>query len=99
MTLPTPGTWGALPAAPPRVPLSLLEPHAYCPRQAALIALEDAYSDDAATVRGTLLHQRVHEPGHETRPGLRILRALPVWNDQLGLTGVSDVVELHEDGT
>lgn len=82
-----------------QVPLSALEHFDYCPRQAALILLEDGYADDAATVRGNLLHQRVHEPGEDTRAGLRTLRALPVWHDALGLTGVCDVVEIHADGT
>lgn len=82
-----------------QVPLSALEHFDYCSRQAGLILLEDGYADDAATVRGTLLHQRVHEPGQDTRAGLKTLRALPVWHDALGLTGVCDVVEIHADGT
>jgi CRISPR-associated exonuclease Cas4 len=82
-----------------QVPLSALEHHEYCPRQAALILLEDGFADDAATIRGTLLHQRVHEPGEELRAGVRTLRALPVWHDGLGLTGVCDIVEIHDDGT
>lgn len=82
-----------------QVPLSALEHFDYCPRQAGLILLEDGYADDAATVRGTLLHQRVHEPGEDTRAGLRTLRALPVWHEALGLTGVCDVVEIYADGT
>ncbi|SEN12006.1 CRISPR-associated protein Cas4 [Nonomuraea pusilla] len=81
-----------------QVTLSALEHHAYCPRQAGLILLEDGYADDAATIRGTLLHQRVHEPGHETRGAVRTLRALPVWHDGLALVGVCDVVEIHRDG-
>jgi CRISPR-associated exonuclease Cas4 len=81
------------------VPLSALEHYDYCPRQAGLILLEDAYAEDAATVRGTLAHRRVHDPGQETRPRVRTLRALPVWHDALGLTGVCDVVEIHPDGT
>ncbi len=82
-----------------QVPLSALEHYAYCPRQAGLILLEEGYADDATTVRGTLLHRRVHEPDEEVRPGMRTLRALPIWHDRLGLTGVCDVVELHEGGT
>ncbi|MGH3274425.1 MAG: CRISPR-associated protein Cas4 [Streptosporangiaceae bacterium] len=82
-----------------QVPLSALEHFDYCPRQAGLILLEDGYADDAATIRGTLLHQRVHEPGQDTRAGLRTLRALPVWHEGLGLTGVCDVVEIRGDGT
>lgn len=83
---------------PSQVPLSALEHFDYCPRQAGLILLEDGYADDAATIRGTLLHQRVHEPGQDTRAGLQTLRALPVWHEALGLTGVCDVVEIHPDG-
>ncbi|MDX3101085.1 CRISPR-associated protein Cas4 [Nonomuraea angiospora] len=81
-----------------QVTLSALEHHAYCPRQAGLILLEDGYADDASTVRGTLMHQRVHEPGHETRGAVQTLRALPVWHDGLVLVGVCDVVEIHRDG-
>ncbi|MCK9873013.1 CRISPR-associated protein Cas4 [Nocardiopsis dassonvillei] len=81
------------------VTLSALEHYAYCPRQAGLILLEDGYADDASTVRGTLLHHRVHEPGEDNRPGVRTLRSLPVWHHGLGLTGVCDVVEIHTDGT
>lgn len=81
-----------------QVTLSALEHHAYCPRQAGLILLEDGYADDAATTRGNLMHQRVHEPGHETRGAVRTLRALPVWHDELALIGVCDVVEIHHDG-
>lgn len=81
-----------------QVPLSALEHYEYCPRQAGLILLEDSYADDEATTRGTLLHQHVHEPGTEQRAGVRTLRALPVWHDTLGLTGICDVVEIHSDG-
>jgi len=82
-----------------QVPLSALEHYQYCPRQAGLILLEDSYADDAATIRGTLLHEHVHEPGGQERPGIRTLTALPVWHDALGLTGVCDVVEIRNDGT
>src|SRR5690606_41079051 len=78
-----------------QIPISSLEHYAYCPRQAALILLEDAYADDASTTRGNLLHQRVHEPGFESRNNVRTLRALPVWHDDLGLYGVCDIVEIH----
>ncbi len=81
-----------------QVPLSALEHYEYCPRQAGLILLEDGYADDVATVRGTLLHQHVHEPGADTRAEVRTLRALPVWHEGLGMTGVCDVVELHHNG-
>lgn len=83
----------------PQVPLSALEHHAYCPRQCGLILLEDAFADDAATIRGTLLHQRVDTPGNRGRGTVRTLHALPVWHDGHGLSGICDTVELHSNGT
>ncbi|GAB2872950.1 CRISPR-associated protein Cas4 [Streptomyces mayteni] len=82
-----------------QVPLSALEHYTYCPRQAGLIMLEDTWADDAATVRGTIAHQRVDTPGHRRRDQTRTLHALPVWNHDLGLIGICDTVELHHDGT
>jgi len=84
---------------PLQVPLSALEHYEYCPRQAGLILLEEGYADDEATVRGTLMHQHVHEPSDDFRAGIRTLRALPVWHDGLGLTGICDVVEIYGDTT
>ncbi|TMU98261.1 CRISPR-associated protein Cas4 [Streptomyces sp. DASNCL29] len=81
-----------------QVSLSALEHYAYCPRQCGLILLEDAFTDDAATIRGTLLHQRVDTPGNHGRGTVRTLHALPVWHDGYGLTGVCDTVELYSDG-
>ncbi|MET8540017.1 CRISPR-associated protein Cas4 [Kitasatospora sp. NPDC004799] len=83
----------------PQVALSWLEHYTYCPRQCALIVLEDAFTDDAATTRGTLLHQRVDTPGNRGRGTIRTIHALPVWHDEHGLTGTCDTVELHSDGT
>ncbi|MCX2968997.1 MULTISPECIES: CRISPR-associated protein Cas4 [Streptomyces] len=80
------------------MPLSALEHYAYCPRQSGLILLEDAFEDDAATVRGTLLHQRVDTPGNRGRGTVRTLHRLPVYHDDLGLYGYCDTVELHADG-
>lgn len=41
----------------------------------------------------------VDKPGVEERKGLRIERALPLWNEPLGLIGKADVVEFEHDGT
>ncbi|MFG2115508.1 CRISPR-associated protein Cas4 [Streptomyces sp. NPDC048718] len=82
----------------PQVSLSALEHYAYCPRQCGLILLEDTFTDDAATIRGTHLHQRVDTPGNKGRGTVRTLHALPVWHDGYGLTGICDTVELHNNG-
>lgn len=81
------------------IPLSALEHWSYCPRQCCLIHAEQAFEENIHTLRGQAVHARTDEPGVETRPGLRVARAVPLWCDRLGLVGKSDVVEFQADGT
>ena len=80
------------------VPLSALQHWMYCPRQCALIHQEQAFAENVHTLRGQAVHKAVDTPGLETRSGLRVERALPVWNDELGLIGKADVVEFDSGG-
>jgi CRISPR-associated exonuclease Cas4 len=79
--------------------LSALQHWCYCPRQWALIHLEQVFEDNLFTQRGQALHKRVDDPGFEIRNGLRVERALPLFCDRLGLIGKADVVEFLSDGT
>lgn len=81
------------------IPLSALQHWAYCPRQCALIHVEQVFEENLFTQRGQALHKRVDDPGFELRDGLRIERALPLFCDRLGLVGKADVVEFLPDGT
>ena len=81
------------------LPLSALQHWSYCPRQCALIHVEQVFEDNLFTQRGQALHKRVDDPGFEVRDGLRVERALPLFCDRLGLVGKSDVVEFLPDGT
>ena len=81
------------------IPLSALQHWAYCPRQCALIHVEQVFDENLFTQRGQALHKRVDDPGFELRDGLRIERALPLFCDRLGLIGKADVVEFLPDGT
>lgn len=76
-----------------KVPLSALQHWQYCPRQCGLIHLEQVFEDNVHTLRGQAVHAKVDQPGVETAKGVRIERALPLWHDDLGLIGKSDVVE------
>lgn len=78
--------------------LSALQHYSYCPRQCALIHIEQMFDENVHTMRGNAVHQHVDEPGLETFEGVRIEHALPVWSEQLGLIGKCDVVEFHPDG-
>ena len=77
------------------VPISAIEHYSYCPRQCALIHVEQTYEENVYTVRGQLAHERVDEGGAENRPGIRVMRGLPVWSEQLGLRGKADLVEFR----
>ena len=84
--------------APDPIALSALQHWMYCPRQCALIHQEQAFAENVHTLRGQAVHKTVDTPGFEARAGLRVERALPVWNDELGLIGKADVVEFDSDG-
>ncbi len=80
--------------------LSALQHFAYCPRQCALIHIEQVFAENVHTMRGQALHRQVDTPGYETsRSGVHVERALPVWSERLGLIGKCDVVEFLADGT
>ena len=81
------------------IALSALQHWCYCPRQCALIHIEQVFEDNLYTQRGQALHKRVDDPGFEVRDGLRVERALPLFCDSLGLVGKADVVEFLPDGT
>ncbi|MBK9493325.1 MAG: CRISPR-associated protein Cas4 [Aquimonas sp.] len=80
------------------IPLSALQHWAYCPRQCALIHLEQAFADNVHTARGQAVHHLVDTPGYEIKSGVRVERALPLWSDQHQLIGKADLVEFHPDG-
>lgn len=80
------------------IAISALQHWLYCPRQCALIHIEQAWSENKFTAEGRVMHQRAHDGPDESRPGLRITRGLPVRSLELGLSGQCDVVEFHTDG-
>lgn len=81
-----------------RIPLSALQHYVFCPRQCALIHVEQAWEDNLYTLRGDRAHERVDLPQGMVRDGVRVEYALPLWSDELGLVGRADVVEFGENG-
>jgi len=77
------------------VMISALEHYSYCPRQCALIHVEQTFDENLYTLRGRVVHERVDEPVGEFQEGVRVERALPLWSKRLRLIGKSDVVEFH----
>lgn len=75
--------------------ISALEHWSYCPRQCALIHLEQTYDENIFTLRGNRAHERAHTDTAGIEDGVRVVRGLPLWSDRLGLIGKADVVEWH----
>lgn len=82
----------------PVVQISALEHNEYCPRQCALIHTDGVWSDNVHVVKGEFGHRRVDSGEHRTERGRRVLRSVPLWSEQFGLTGRGDAVEVHDDG-
>lgn len=79
------------------VPISALQHWSYCPRQCALIHVEQTFDENLFTLQGRFLHERADEPRTEEAADLRIERSLPLYSERLGLVGRADVVEFHHD--
>ncbi|MDL2271822.1 CRISPR-associated protein Cas4 [Desulfovibrio sp. OttesenSCG-928-I05] len=77
------------------VPLSALQHYLYCPRQCALIHLEQIWSENGATAEGRVLHEKVHGGGMESRGRMKSVTGLLLRSSELGLSGQSDMVEFH----
>lgn len=80
------------------IPLSALQHYLYCPRQCALIHLEQQWAENRQTAEGRLLHDRADTPAVERRHGVRTITAMPLSRAELGIAGVADVVEFHASG-
>ncbi len=80
------------------VPLSALQHWLYCPRQCALIHVEQSWAENHATADGAVKHARVNALGEEVRRGIRTVTSMPLHSFRLGVSGVADVVELHRKG-
>ncbi len=76
--------------------LSGIQHFAFCPRQWALIHIEQLWAENVLTVEGQFLHEKADDPFFtENRQGVRTVRAAPVISRELGLQGVIDVLEIE----
>jgi CRISPR-associated exonuclease Cas4 len=79
------------------IPISALQHYLYCPRQCALIHIERQWAESRHTAEGRLLHERVDKSLVERRRGVRTVSAMPVLSKDVGITGIADLVEFHDD--
>ena len=81
------------------LPISALQHLGFCPRQCALIHIEQIWTENLFTAEGRGLHEKVHGTDTESRQDIRIVRGLRVCSLELGVVGQVDVVEFHEAET
>ncbi len=77
------------------IPISLVAHHVFCPRRAWLEAAGEA-TDTAQVAAGVVAHAATDEPA-TSRPA--VLRAIEVADEELGVTGRCDTVEVGADGS
>jgi len=75
--------------------LSALQHFLFCPRQCALIHIEQLWQENRLTAEGRILHERVHTAAKESRRKIRLEFDMPIRSLTLGLVGRADVVEFH----
>jgi len=77
--------------------VSALEHYSYCPRQFALIHVEQSYDENIFTLLGTTDHKRVDEGYSAPNATVRVESSLPIWSERLCLVGKADIVEFYAD--
>ncbi len=77
------------------LPISGLQHLAFCPRQWALIHLEQMWVENVRTAEGRLLHEHADLPGQSRRDNIRTARGMWLRSDRLHLTGRADIVEFR----
>ncbi|NQT57379.1 MAG: CRISPR-associated protein Cas4 [Bacteroidetes bacterium] len=77
------------------IPISVLQHYSFCPRQVALIHLEQLWEENLYTAQGNVLHERVDVIHHESRQNIRNEYGMAIRSLEYGLTGKADVVEFE----
>jgi len=79
----------------PYLALSALQHYAYCPRQFALIHIEQVWAENRFTAEGKLLHERVDSGVAEQRRNMRYERGVSLISHAYGITGKMDLLEIE----
>lgn len=87
----------------PLMPVRRLHNHVWCPRLFYLQWVENLFVENADTVAGSAVHQRVDQASHlrpdeEELPERSKLRSLSLASETLGITGIMDLLEHGENG-
>lgn len=77
--------------------LSGIQHFRFCPRQWALIHVEQQWAENVLTIEGQHVHEKADQPYLREKRGKKlIVRAMPIRSHDLRTSGICDVVEFHE---
>ena len=76
--------------------ISALQHYTFCPRQFALIHVEQVWADNRFTAEGNILHERVDSGVAEQRRGTRYERSVMLKSLKYKLTGKMDLLEIEQ---
>ena len=76
--------------------LSGLQHFAFCPRQWALIHIEQQWEENVLTAQGRVIHERAHSGGAASdQKGTIITRGMQIFSRAMNVSGACDVVEFR----
>ena len=75
--------------------ISALQHYAFCPRQFALIHVEQAWAENRFTAEGKVLHERVDSGVAEQRRNMRYERGVSLISQAYKLVGKMDLLEIE----
>ena len=67
--------------------ISALQHYVFCPRQCALIHIEQVWTESGLTAEGRIMHEKVHEEQRKSRGSVRVEHGIPLRSLRLGLIG------------
>ena len=76
--------------------ISALQHYTFCPRQFALIHVEQVWEDNRFTAEGNILHERVDSGVAEQRKNVRYERSVMLKSEKYGLVGKMDLLEIEQ---
>lgn len=78
--------------------ISGIQHFSFCPRQWALIHIDQVWAENVKTMEGNIIHENCHNPDFvEKRGELLVSRGMRISSRTLGVTGQCDVVEFRQN--
>ena len=76
--------------------ISALQHYMFCPRQFALIHVEQVWAENRFTAEGNILHERVDSGVAEQRKNVRYERSVMLNSERYKITGKMDLLEIEQ---